>query len=111
MNFLERFWTGCGNCHGGETCPIASLGEQQRSAPFGQGGYLVAGAVTVFLLPICTVILGAYFAGRQFAGEAAGSLGRWQVAGAFVGLTVGIGVAKLLVAALRRAQGPGGGVE
>jgi hypothetical protein len=114
VKFLERFWHGCGHCHGSETCPLLqeAEGPEQHSLPFGQGFPMAAASAGVFLLPLGTAIGGAYLAGRCFASDSFVLLGLWQAAGLLVGLAVGALLAKgLLHIAQRRmmAADKGGG--
>ncbi len=96
MRFLEKFWTGCGHCRGGDSCPIIQAAEQEGS-PYASGHRLVLSVLTVFILPLLSAILVAFAAGRWFAGETASSLARWQVGGLLVGMAAGVGLAKLLI--------------
>lgn len=96
MRFLERFWTGCGHCHGVESCPLAQAAEQE-GLPLGGGHRLVLTVLVVFILPLLSAILVAFVAGKWFAEETASSLARWQVGGLLVGMAAGVGLAKLLI--------------
>jgi len=113
MKFLERFWFGCGDCHGGHGCPLAESVNQDRKegGASAHGPALIGVAVLVFLVPMATAIIGAYVAGRWFAGPAETSLGFWQPAGAFVGFFAGVGLAKLVLWMCRRFLPVDGGVE
>lgn len=96
---LERFWFGCGECHRGTSCPIAA--ERENGAKPSRTGIarlpIPLTAMTVFLLPLACVIGGAFLCGRLWADGTAASVGRWQTAGALVGLTAGVGLAKLVL--------------
>ena len=105
MRFLERFWTGCGHCRGGESCPIAQAAEQEGS-PFGNSRRLVPAVLTVFILPLVTAILTAFAAGEWFAADTAASLARWQTGGLLGGLALGVGLAKLLIFVATRQRVP-----
>ncbi len=105
MRFLERFWTGCGHCRGGESCPIAEAAEQ-GGLPLGGGRRLVLTVFVVFVLPLLSALLVAFAAGEWFAGETASSLARWQTGGLLVGMAAGIGLAKLLIHIATRKRAP-----
>lgn len=85
MAWLEKFWFGCGHCHGGRECPLA---EQAESAlPAGGQSATVPAVLVVFILPLATAIAGAHVCGPS---------GLWQTAGALGGLMAGVVVARLL---------------
>lgn len=113
MRFLERFWFGCGHCHGEGGCPIleeagldpAETGEVRRGAP------LVGTALLVFILPLITAVIGAYLAGRYGTGATAAWLGYWQVAGAVVGFFAGVGLARFVFWTRRRFSSADGGAR
>ena len=109
MKFLERFWGGCGHCHGAESCPLVQAHE--HSGPFSYGSTMVLAAISVFLLPILTVIVGACLAERYFAGSSFASVSCWQGIGGLVGFFVGVLVAKVIIACLRQTDRSSGGVE
>ena len=96
MAWLEKFWFGCGHCHGIESCPAAQAAEQAgRQNP---GGIrLVFSVIVVFILPLLTSITGAYLAGKWSSQDSGQSLAGWQAAGMLAGLAAGIGTAKLLL--------------
>ncbi len=68
----------------------------------GQGHGLLISAMAVFLLPLATGIGGGFVAGKWLAEPSVGSLGRWQVVGMVGGLALGVILAKLLLALVRR---------
>jgi hypothetical protein len=113
MKFLERFWFGCGHCHDGRGCPVAehadpNTGEIGFRVP---GVSLVGAAVLVFLVPLASAILGAFYAGRLAATEQVGLLGLWQVGGAVVGFLGGVAVAKCVFWVCGKFARPERGVE
>lgn len=113
MRFLERFWLGCGHCHGGDSCPLAKDidPEAARKHEYGQGAALVLAVILVFILPLATAIGGAYVVGEVLVGPARAGAGVWQLAGAVAGFFAGVGLARLVFWARRRFASAGGGVE
>jgi hypothetical protein len=104
MGFLERFWLGCGHCHDGRECPLATDAAPRT---FGTGEYrhglgLVGAVLLAFILPLVTAIGGAFLAGRWLAGPVQQLLGVWQTGGAIVGFVAGVGLAKLVFWVRRR---------
>lgn len=107
MQWLERFWFGCGHCHGVDSCPVARAAESEsaRTGPAGHGAGLVGAAVVVFLMPLIFAIVGAWLAGGRAAeGSFAVSAG-WQMAGAAAGLAAGVVTARWLVQRLWAKRG------
>jgi hypothetical protein len=104
MRFLERFWSGCGHCHDGRDCPLATDAAPQTfgTREYDHGPALVGAVLLVFILPLATAIGGAFLAGRWLAGPAPQLLGLWQTGGAIVGFSAGVGLAKLVFWARRR---------
>ena len=100
MKWLERFWFGCGHCHGTDGCPWV----QDGIAPDENAGgaRLVLLSMVVFLLPLLTAMVGAYYVGAWQAGAGTVALGWWQALGAVIGFAAGIPIARLLVAVIRR---------
>ena len=96
MTWLERFWFGCGHCHGGEGCPVARA-ESAGGGPAGAGVELAGAAVTVFLLPLMLAIAGAWLAGGRAADGSFAVVAGWQLGGAAAGLVAGVAVAGVLV--------------
>jgi hypothetical protein len=113
MRFLERFWFGCGHCHGEDGCPLMEgVDPESVGTPDTERGPGLIGAVIlVFLVPPATAIGGAYLAGRWWAGSSPASLGLWQAAGAVAGFLAGVGLAKLVFWTRRRFSSTDGGVE
>jgi len=101
LNWLERFWTGCGHCRGGQECPLA--GANSPVGPDGTGGLALRAAV-VFLLPLASAIVCSHLAWRMWAGHEPGSSAGWQIAGMAVGIVLGIAVAKVLIRIMRQRQ-------
>ena len=104
LNWLERFWTGCGHCKGGQECPFvdtAGLGGSQGAE---RGSGLALRAAVVFLLPLASAIVCSHLAGRMRAGDEAASSAQWQIAGMATGLAAGIAAAKLLIRVMRRRE-------
>ncbi len=100
MKWLERFWFGCGHCHGADSCPVARAAESDSA----RGG-LAGAAVVVFLMPLVFAIVGAWLAGgRPVEGTLAVSSG-WQMVGATVGLAAGVVMARWLVQRLWAKRG------
>ncbi len=110
MKFLERFWRGCGHCHDGRECPLATEFEQRTlgNGEYDHGSALVGAVLLVFILPLATAIGGAYASGRYLADAEGHSLGWWQAGGAIVGFFAGVGLARLALWA-RRHRNPGQG--
>ncbi|MGQ9649316.1 MAG: hypothetical protein ACUVXJ_04330 [Phycisphaerae bacterium] len=99
MNWLERFWTGCGHCKGGQGCPLVEANNPGGSG--GTGGMALRAAV-VFLLPLTSAIVCSCLAWRMWASDAAGSIAGWQIGGMAVGIAVGIALAKVLIRIMRQ---------
>jgi len=98
---------GCGHCHLHEACPMADAadGDLPDAGPAGQGLGLVMSAMVVFLLPLATGMVGAFIVGKWLADSPIGSLGWWQAGGMTGGLAVGVILARLLLASVRRPVG------
>lgn len=113
MKFLERFWFGCGHCHGDGTCPLLDTTTPLPLAAreFGHGPGLVGAVLLVFILPLAMAIAGAYAAGQWGPGQVVLSLGVRQAAGAVAGFLVGVGVAKFAFWTRRRFASAAGGAE
>ena len=120
MKFLERFWYGCGHCHGAEqgdgpaSCPLMQDAQVNRwldpeGRRFSQGGALVLAATTVFLLPLATAIGGAFVGGRYLAPASHTPVWAWQAIGMVAGLALGVGLAKLVLWLLRPRESVSGG--
>jgi hypothetical protein len=107
MKWLERFWFGCGHCHGVDACPVARAAESEsaRSGPASRGAGLVGAAVVVFLMPLVFAIAGAWLAGGRPAGKSFAVSAGWQMAGAAIGLVVGVVTARWLVHRLWAKRG------
>lgn len=102
---LERFWFGCGHCHGDAAkCPLSDQLELAARTP--RTGIarlpLALTSMVVFLLPLACGILGAYFFNRWEAVAQAVSSELRQFGGFLIGSAVGIGAAKLTLYALDR---------
>ena len=113
MKFLERFWFGCGHCHGGAGCPVAEnvdpeTGELRVTV---HGPALVGIVILVFIVPLATAIIGAYLGGLWLSGPTETLLWLWQLAGAIVGFLAGVGLARLVLWSRRRYWPTDGGVE
>lgn len=113
MKFLERFWLGCGHCHGAQSCPLADKIDPAAVAAheYGHGSALAAAVILVFLLPMVAAIVGAYLAGQWLGDGPESLLKTGQVGGAVVGFFVGVGVAKLVFWTRARLASAGGGAE
>ena len=109
MKWLERFWGGCGHCHGAESCPL--LQAHEDAPQFGEGSSLVGASLTVFILPLASAILGAHLAERWYAESAHVSALVCQVVGGGVGLLIGIALAKIIIACVRRPGRSSGGAQ
>lgn len=109
MKWLERFWGGCGHCHGAESCPL--LQDHKNAPQFGKGSSLVCAAMTVFILPLASAILGAYLAEHWYAVSADVSALICHVVGGAAGLLIGIAFAKIIIACVRRPDRSSGGVQ
>ena len=98
MNWLERFWSGCGHCRGPEDCPLAKGldgASSHGSIPTMSAGLFAVSVMAVFLLPLIFAMAGGYLAGRWVA-LTDGITGLFQDGGMVVGAVVGIAVAKAL---------------
>jgi hypothetical protein len=113
VQFLERFWFGCGHCHKHGHCPVADGGEftedGQPRLPL-RGGRLGMTVVMVFLLPLVTGIAGAHLTGWWLAQNSAVALSLWQIMGLLGGVGVGVMLARCFVTLTRRWR-PGCGEE
>ena len=102
IKMLERFWFGCGGCHGdGHSCPYADEMAQAVLPPTGIGRLPIAlNCLVVFLLPLLCAIIVAHFAGK-YAGESGDTVvALAQGGGLAVGLLLGAFAAKLLLLGL-----------
>lgn len=108
MEFLERFWHGCGGqCHtDGGSCPIADRldHDPDQHDPFGHGPRLVAASVGVFLMPLACAIGGGHLAERFVATR--GEVELWQAAGMLAGMGAGIVIARFLLNLAQRRSEP-----
>ena len=113
MKFLERFWFGCGHCHGEQSCPLMEGVDPESvgTRDYDHGAALIGAVILVFILPLATAIGGAFLAGNWWAGPSRASLGLWQTIGAVVGFFIGVGLAKLVFWTRRRSLPADGGVE
>ncbi len=110
MKWLERFWFGCGHCHGG-SCPLADAASESEASPAGRGAPLAASCLAVFVLPLALAICGAWALGRCAAEFALMPQAAGQALGAVTGLAAGIALAKLMTQwILRRERAVDGGV-
>jgi hypothetical protein len=111
VKWLERFWYGCGNCRGGDSCPLVDAADQEAAQrlPWSHGWSLVFAASTVFLLPLTMAMVGAWLGGRYGDRLGLTTLGLRQGLGMLVGLSVGVGVAKLLIRLARTRSMPDSG--
>lgn len=98
MAILEKFFFGCGHCHGAESCPAVEAAEQaaREGGQACRGARMVLPAITVFLLPMVTAIGGAHLSASWWAQATVESVNRWQAGGALAGLAVGVMMAKLI---------------
>lgn len=97
---------GCGHCHLNDACPMADadVNDDCHQSPDRGGARYLTSAMLVFLLPLLTGIAGAFVAGRWSAASSPGSLDRWQMSGMFVGLLLGVLVARLLLSLIRQDE-------
>jgi len=111
VKWLERFWYGCGNCHGGDTCPLVDASDDAAAQRlrWGHGWSLVFAASTVFLLPLVCAVIGSWLGGRYGARLGLTTLGLRQGLGMLGGLAVGVGLAKLIIRWARTRPMPDGG--
>lgn len=114
MKWLERFWFGCGSCHGAESCPLVEEADAAaaKRLPWSRGWALVFASATVFLLPLATAVVGAWACGRYGDHLGLTTLSVRQGVGLLGGLAAGVGLAKLIVHWARPRRTPAdGGVE
>lgn len=113
LKMLERFWFGCGHCHGDKPCALVDQIEaaEKSGSAYSHGGTLVAFASLVFLLPLATAAVGAYYAGKWWADDSFISLGLWQTLGMIAGLLAGTGFAKLVLSIHYKRANSDGDVE
>ncbi|NLE60100.1 MAG: SoxR reducing system RseC family protein [Planctomycetes bacterium] len=102
MNWLERFWTGCGHCKNGQECPLVDAKSLDGLQGTGRGQGLALPAIVVFLLPLATAIVCSHLVARMWAGDDAASRAQWQVVGMAGGLVLGIAAAKIMTTIMRR---------
>ena len=102
MKMLERFWFGCGGCHGdGHSCPYADELAQAVQPPTGIGRLPIAlTSLVVFLLPLLCAILVAHFAGKYAAKSGDTVVALSQGGGLVAGLLLGAFAAKLILMGL-----------
>lgn len=113
MQFLERFWHGCGECHGGESCHMAQAAVEaaESGRPFSSGGSLVLACFGVFLVPLTLAILGGWLADWTLTANAGFPRGLCQGVGMVTGLFAGVGVAKLMLRIARHYLQPTDGSD
>lgn len=114
MKFLERFWFGCGHCHGGEGCPIIDDGcdpTALEKRELGHGLGLVLTVILVFILPLGTAIIGAMLADQWIPQAGPALAGTVQIGGSVIGFFVGVGLARLVFWTRRRFAPMDGGNE
>ncbi len=109
VKWLERFWGGCGHCHGAESCPLMQAHE--NAPQFGEGASLVGAALTVFILPLALALIGAHLAEIWYAAAADVPAFVCHLVGGSIGLLVGVILAKIIIACVRRSDRTGGGVQ
>jgi hypothetical protein len=112
LKFLERFWFGCGHCHGPDGCPLFDGTEDppETGARHACAEPVGARAFVVFIVPLATAIAGAYFGGRWLGPGASGAAGWLQAAGGVAGFAIGVLLAKACVAwTPGRRDDPAGG--
>jgi uncharacterized protein (DUF697 family) len=100
---LERFWFGCGECHGADSCPMAEHFEQFTAPREGVAKLpipLTAGLV--FLLPLICAMLAAHWASTGLGLETDQGRSIAQGLGGLAGLLAGVGWAKLLLVGFLR---------
>jgi hypothetical protein len=98
MKFLERFWFGCGHCHGGDGCPMVDSVNPETGEPYEtvHGPRLIGTVILVFVLPLITAVGGAYLGGIWSADASKYLHSLAEVIGAVGGFLVGVGLAKLV---------------
>lgn len=99
MQFLERFWHGCGgDCHNGG-CPITERMNRtdQTHVPFGSGAWLVGASFGVFIVPLLLAITGGHVVNHYAATLTKAGLPAWcwQMLGMLLGLGVGVLLARI----------------
>lgn len=104
MNWLERFWTGCGHCKNGQECPFADAKSLDGLQATGRGQGLALPAIVVFLLPLATAIVCSHLVAGTWAGDDAASRAQWQIVGMAGGLALGIAAAKIMTIIMRRRE-------
>lgn len=112
LNWLERFWTGCGRCKGMQECPLADPASAGQGADGMTLGPRVAlFSAVVFLMPLATAIGGAWLVGELVGGGWGVSPDHAQAAGLAGGLLAGIAAARAMIAVMvRRRRGANSGV-
>ncbi len=105
LKMLERFWYGCGHCHGDEaSCPFSeNMAGIDRDSLTGVGRLPIQiTAPIVFLLPLACGIASGYISEALWAEGSRVSAGYWQTGGLVAGTAMGAGLAKLLLAGVYR---------
>ena len=104
MGVLDKLPAGCHDCQGEESCPMVKEMEAASKLPGGSGGQLVFAATSVFIVPLLMAIIGTWAFPKWFAEATPTSHGRWEAIGLLVGLSIGVGLAKLLVLLIRKRR-------
>jgi len=105
LKMLERFWYGCGHCHGDEaSCPFSEhMAGVDRDSLTGVGRLPIQiTAPIVFLLPLASGIACGYLCEIFWAEGSRISAGIWQTGGLIAGIAIGAGLAKLALAGIYR---------
>ena len=102
MALLERFWFGCGHCHGASGCPYVDGDGPEAAAATLRGPMLVLTVLLVFVVPLLTALIGARVVERWVSAWP-DSLAIWCQAGGLVaGLAVGVVLARTILARMHR---------
>jgi len=104
---LERFWLGCGGCHGREGCHLVSSSDPHGATSAEANGPVAIPAVLVFLLPLALAIATAILA-RRLTSPVPDATGLYELGGLLVGFAAGVGVARLFVAGWRHGRDTAG---
>ncbi len=99
LKMLERFWFGCGHCHGPESCPLIEQMEHIAPPPPRSVARLPipVTAGLVFLLPLLSAMVAAQCFAQRFAGAGGLAASGWQALGGVCGLIGGVVLAKGLL--------------